>query len=154
MSSRLIKSMETQASSLNLWHFVKQLVRSVSGDNLMFYFSTISWLQLQQKAKWVNIKFEKRDKCSKCSTCSFHLGKTQNIYCAPEKNVILHYCLQATLNFSTFYHLFCLFWPNCQALLFCPKLCFVPWRSINCDVAFWCFEASSSCHCEAEFTNF
>ena len=32
-----------------------------SGDNLLFYFSTISWLRLQQETVWVNIGFETRD---------------------------------------------------------------------------------------------
>ena len=40
---------------------MRQLVRSVSGDNLVFYFSTISWLRLQQETMWVNINFERRD---------------------------------------------------------------------------------------------
>ena len=40
---------------------MKQLVRSVSGDNLLFYVSTTEWLQLQQEAERVNINFEKRD---------------------------------------------------------------------------------------------
>ena len=41
--------------------FVRELVLSVSGDNLVFYFFTISWLRLQQEAMWVNINFERRD---------------------------------------------------------------------------------------------
>ena len=40
---------------------MRQLVRSVSGDNLVFYFSTISWLRLQQETMWVNVNFERRD---------------------------------------------------------------------------------------------
>ena len=40
---------------------MRLLLRSASGDNLVFHFSTISWLQLQQEAKWVNINFERRD---------------------------------------------------------------------------------------------
>ena len=35
--------------------------RSVSGDNLVFYFFNISWLRLQQNTKSVNIKLERRD---------------------------------------------------------------------------------------------
>ena len=40
--------------------FVRQLVRSVSGDNLLFYASTTAWLRRQQDAEWVNINFERR----------------------------------------------------------------------------------------------
>ena len=40
---------------------MKQLVRSVSGDTLLFNFSTISWLRFQQETKQVNINFERRD---------------------------------------------------------------------------------------------
>ena len=38
-----------------------QLIRSVSGDNLVLYFTTISGLRLQQETKWVSINFEKKD---------------------------------------------------------------------------------------------
>ena len=41
--------------------FMRQLVRSVPGDNLVFYFFNISWLRLQQNTKSVNIKFQRRD---------------------------------------------------------------------------------------------
>ena len=53
---------------------MRQVARSVSGDNLVFYFSTILWLRLQQEKVWVNINFEIKDlhsnialkyKCSK-----------------------------------------------------------------------------------------
>ena len=40
---------------------MRQLVRSISGDNLLFYVPTTPWLQLQQEAEWVNINFERRD---------------------------------------------------------------------------------------------
>ena len=40
---------------------MRQLVRSVSGDNLVFNFSIISWLWLQQETMRANINFEKRD---------------------------------------------------------------------------------------------
>ena len=40
--------------------FLTQLLRSVSGDNPVFYFSTISWLQLQQETKWVSTNFQRR----------------------------------------------------------------------------------------------
>ena len=40
---------------------MRQLVNSVSGDNLVLYFSSISRLRLQQETKWVNIDFERRD---------------------------------------------------------------------------------------------
>ena len=64
--------MKTQVSSLKMSSFPKILsLKSFGnswgnscvqfGDNLMFYFSTISWLRLQQEAKWVNINFERRD---------------------------------------------------------------------------------------------
>ena len=29
-------------------------------DNVVFYFSIISWLRLQQETKWVNFNFERR----------------------------------------------------------------------------------------------
>ena len=38
---------------------MRQLVRSISGDNLVFYFSFIWWLRLQQETNWVNNNFEK-----------------------------------------------------------------------------------------------
>ena len=38
---------------------MKQVVRSVSGDNLVFYFSTILWLRIHQETVWVNINLEK-----------------------------------------------------------------------------------------------
>ena len=44
---RIIKSMKTQSNSLKSSSFpkkfVKQLVRSVSGDNLLFYIPTTPW---------------------------------------------------------------------------------------------------------------
>ena len=40
---------------------MRQVVRSVSGNNLVFYFSTILWLRFQQEIVWVNINFETRD---------------------------------------------------------------------------------------------
>ena len=48
------------------------------GDNLMFYFSTISWLRLQQETKWVNVNFERRDLTSaqKKSPCPRLLVRT------------------------------------------------------------------------------
>ena len=52
---RIIKSMKTQSDSLKSSSFpkkfVKQLVRSVSGDNLLFYIPTTPWPWLQQKAE-------------------------------------------------------------------------------------------------------
>ena len=36
-------------------------MRSVSGDNLLFYVSTTPWLRLQQEAEWENINFERRN---------------------------------------------------------------------------------------------
>ena len=67
-SSRTIWSIKTQVTvifqgpkSSIFWQFVKQLVHSVSGDNLVLYFSTISWLRLQQKTEWVNINFERAE---------------------------------------------------------------------------------------------
>ena len=63
--------MKTQVNSLKISSFPKilnlksfgnlWLVRLVSGDNFVFYFSTISWLRLQQETMWVNINFERRD---------------------------------------------------------------------------------------------
>ena len=40
---------------------MRQLVLSVSGDNLLFCFSTTPWLRLQHEAECVNINFERRD---------------------------------------------------------------------------------------------
>ena len=40
---------------------MRQLVLLLSGDNLVLYISTISWLRRQQEAMWVNINFERRD---------------------------------------------------------------------------------------------
>ena len=65
--------MKTQVNSLKtssfseilkpyiVWQFVRQLVRSVFDYNLVLYLSTLSWLRLQQEAKWVNINFERRE---------------------------------------------------------------------------------------------
>ena len=63
--------MKTQVNSLKICSFPKiqslksfgnsWLIRSVSGDNFVFNFSTISWLWLQQETMWVNINFERRD---------------------------------------------------------------------------------------------
>ena len=64
--------MKTQVSSFRISLFPK-ILSFVSfgnlwcnscvqfGDNLVFYFSNISWLQLQQETKWVNINFERRN---------------------------------------------------------------------------------------------
>ena len=41
--------------SINLKSFVKQLICLISGDNLVFYFSTTSWLRFQQEARRGNI---------------------------------------------------------------------------------------------------
>ena len=40
---------------------MKQLVRSVFGDNLLFHVSITPWLRLQQEAEWININIERRD---------------------------------------------------------------------------------------------
>ena len=40
-----------------VWQFVRQVVRSASGENVVFCFSTILWLRLQQETLWVNIIF-------------------------------------------------------------------------------------------------
>ena len=40
---------------------MREIIRSVSGNDLMFCFSTMSWLGLQQETLWVNINFERRD---------------------------------------------------------------------------------------------
>ena len=68
MSSKVILSTKTQVNSLNISSFpkivrkfVRQFVRSVSNDNLVFYFPTFSWLRFRQERKWVNINFERRD---------------------------------------------------------------------------------------------
>ena len=63
--------MKTQVNSLKNCSFAETLslklfgnpwlVRSVSGDNFVFYFFTISWQRLQQETMWVNINFERRD---------------------------------------------------------------------------------------------
>ena len=57
---------------------MRQLVRSVSGDDLMFYFPIISWLWIQQRTMWVNINFERRDLNSpqKTHPSSDDIGKT------------------------------------------------------------------------------
>ena len=58
--------MKTQVNNLKISSFPKILnLKSfgnllVSGDNFVFYFSTISWLRLQQETMWVNINFERR----------------------------------------------------------------------------------------------
>ena len=38
---------------------MRQVFRAVSVDNPAFYFSTISWLRLQQETVWVNVNFER-----------------------------------------------------------------------------------------------
>ena len=61
-----------------VWQFVRQFVRSVFGDNFLFYFFIISWLRLQQEIKWVNINFDKRDLTSaqKSHSSPDDFGKT------------------------------------------------------------------------------
>ena len=39
---------------------MRHVIRSVSGDNLVLYFSTILWLRLEQETVWVNINLERR----------------------------------------------------------------------------------------------
>ena len=41
---------------------MRHVIRSVSGDNLVLYFSTILWLRLEQETVWVNINRERRGK--------------------------------------------------------------------------------------------
>ena len=63
-SSRIIQSVKTQVNSLKISSFPKILSHqslstwwgnsSVSGDNLVFFFPTTSWLQIQQETMWVN----------------------------------------------------------------------------------------------------
>ena len=61
--------MKTQVNSLktSLLNSLKSVGNSWGnscvqfGDNLVFYFSTISLILFQQEAKWVNINFERRD---------------------------------------------------------------------------------------------
>ena len=69
-SSRISKPTKqvNQGNSLKIssfrkifWQFVRQLLCSVSGDDLVYFFPTISWLWLHQKTKWFNINFERRD---------------------------------------------------------------------------------------------
>ena len=38
-----------------------QLVRPVSGDNLLFYVFSTPWSRSQQEAEWVHVNFERRD---------------------------------------------------------------------------------------------
>ena len=61
-----------------VWQFVRQFVRSVFGDNFLFYFFIISWLRLQQEIKWVNINFDKKDLTSaqKSHSSPDDFGKT------------------------------------------------------------------------------
>ena len=63
-NSRIIYLMKTHVNSPKIASFSKILsfkLFNCSGDNLMFYFFNISWLQLQQETKWININFERRD---------------------------------------------------------------------------------------------
>ena len=97
---------------------MRQLVRSVSGDNFLFYVSTTPWLQLQQKAEWVYINCERRAlefftesfgetcfsfafKKTKCNGFFFHLFNTKrwsvhlNYYCQalqvpPHRTIVPH----------------------------------------------------------------
>ena len=74
-------------------------MRSAFCDKLVFYFSTISWLRLQQETMWVNINFERRDltPANKSHPSSDNFGEPfaltlikKNVmllpfFCAPEK---------------------------------------------------------------------
>ena len=82
---------------------MRQLVRSVSGNNLVFYFYTISGLRLSQETMWVNINFERRDLTSG-EVFAFNLIK-QNVthfsfifltlnFFVPLKNLNLNYYCQ------------------------------------------------------------
>ena len=64
--------MKTQVNSLKISFFPKILGLKSFGnlwdkscvqfvDNIVFYFSIISWLRLQQETKWVNINIERRN---------------------------------------------------------------------------------------------
>ena len=64
-------------------------VRSVSGDNFVFCFSTISWLRLKQETMWVNINFERRD-----LTHFAFMFLTKNFFSVPLKNLNLNYYCQ------------------------------------------------------------
>ena len=70
--------MKAEVSSLKIPLFPKILsLKSFGnscvqfGDNLMFYFSNISWLRRQQETKWVNINFERRDLTSAQTSTSY-----------------------------------------------------------------------------------
>ena len=68
--SRIIKSMKTQVNSLlkqsSKTHKIKKIstasnFEAVSGEKLLFYFTTSPWLRLLREAEWENINFERRD---------------------------------------------------------------------------------------------
>ena len=73
--------MKTQVNSLEICPFPKilslkwfgnsWLIRSVSGDNFVFYFSTISWRRFQQETMWVDNNLERRDLISAQKRNSF-----------------------------------------------------------------------------------
>ena len=102
---------------------MRQLVRlSVSRDNFVFYFSTVSWLQLQQVTMWVNIKFERRDLASvqkihpslddfgeafacnktKCNSFFFQIFN-KKLFSVPMNNLNFNLPLTGTVSFSTSY---------------------------------------------------
>ena len=126
--------MNTQVNSLQICSFSKilslksfgnsWLACSVSGDNFVFYFSTISWIRLQQETMCVNINFEIRDLTSsqkrhafprwfRRNLFVFNLIKqnvthfsfiflTKTFFCAPEK-LKFKLLLPGTISFSTSY---------------------------------------------------
>ena len=71
--------------------------RSISGDDLVFYFFTVSWLRFQQEPMWVNNNFERRELTSAQKSCpspddfvekSFLNTK---VFTEPLKNINLNY---------------------------------------------------------------
>ena len=54
-------------------------VRLVSGDNLVLYFSTISWLRLHQETVWVNINYEKKTS-KNCTHWNINIQESKFLY--------------------------------------------------------------------------
>ena len=120
--------MKTQVNRLKICSFPKilslksfgnsWLVRSISGDNFVFYLSTISWLRLQQETMWVNINSERRDLTS---TQKRHPTPAELFFWAPEK-LEFKLLLPGTVSFSTSYQR----WLTRLLISAPPRLCFFP----------------------------
>ena len=130
---------------------MRQLVQSVSGDNLMFYVSTISWLQLQQDTKWVNINFERRELTSartsyrstddfgaifplnliKQNVTHFSFIFLNKTFCRASEKLRFKLLLPGTVSFSTSYQLWLI---RQRFIISAPSAPSPPWYALQTSI--------------------